>query len=206
MEVIESIKPDHLILLGDTFDFKWGIPSLHDLVMFFGTLKIVKPYIHVIKGCCDSEEVSIMKALSKLVLEKRAHPLILRDEKYESEELLKEHILNLIKFYGIAKERMIIKNRKGEIVYLLHGHKVIENPKENIRIVEQLMREYKSTMEADWLIIGHIHRAFIDYENQIASPGCWQAPPIWLKSIVTTRDIKRYIIINNKGDISLELG
>ncbi|MCS7364578.1 MAG: hypothetical protein NDF54_03980 [archaeon GB-1867-035] len=53
--------------------------------------------------------------------------------------------------------------------------------------VIKTLRQYKSTIEADWLIIGHIHRAFIDHENGIASTGCWQLPPTHLLGTISKK-------------------
>lgn len=113
-------------------------------------------------------------------------------------------ILDFYRFYRSAKDNLTIKLLATDSQIIVeHGHKIIENPKTKVKTIQSILKTHLSNTETDWLIVGHIHRAFIDHEGGIASPGCWQLPPSYLSRVVTREDIRRAIIIEKNGDITL---
>jgi len=203
LDFLEDLEPTHIIFLGDVFDLRWGSPELYQTTMFFKTLRKLKSYIFTVKGCCDSSDKNLLRAMDKLALQNTHTSNIYRIERDVKEKLLEENLLNLYRFHRTAKEKLVIKLPDNQIIQIQHGHKIVENPKTNMKQVIKTLRQYKSTVEADWLIIGHIHRAFIDHENGIASTGCWQLPPTHLLGTISKKDLKTAIIITPRGKIKL---
>ena len=191
IKFLYEMKPKHLILLGDVFDFKFGSPSYYELELFFNTLRDIKCSIHLVEGCSDGDSSSFLKVMDQLVFEEVAPPLTYKKlpEDLEKARIRNRVLLDFYKFYRQARKELLIQLPGNIRMKLLHGHQLVMNPKENMKIVKEVMLEYKSSSEVDWLIIGHIHRAFIDYDDGLASTGCWQLPLIHLRGTVSKNDL-----------------
>jgi len=203
IDKVKIEKPNHLILLGDIFDLRYGDITLHEVAVFFSTLASINCYVHVVSGCCDSNLNSLLKVMDKLAFEGKYAPATYKKIKLASDIFLKEYFLNFYRFYRQAREKLTIKLPNQITMTLIHGHQVVENPKEKLENIVELLREYKQTLETDWLVIGHIHRAFIDYESELAAVGCWQQPPDHLLGTVKPGDVMRYMYIDGEGNIKL---
>ena len=128
---------------------------------------------------------------------------------YKLKEQSKTHIFDyvIIDFYRLyrqAKNKLKIKLPNNQTILILHGHQIIPNPTINLNEIKNIMTNYKKKFKnIDWLIIGHIHRAFIDHKNKIASPGCWQIPTKQYQGITTKNDINKAILIDQNGNLKL---
>ena len=198
MDLLKIEKPKYIIFLGDTFDLANGNPTLRETSIFFGTLRQLKSHVYAIEGCSDSKEY-LISALDKLIINYEK-PLRYYVKDLGREMIMRENFTDLYKFYRFAKEKMIIKLRDDTKILLEHGHQYLKRTGIDITsILERKRREYN----VDWLIVGHLHKAFIDQEKHVASPGCWQTPPQHLQGLVTRKDIGKTIIIESTGEIQL---
>ena len=198
MDLLKIEKPKYIIFLGDTFDLANGNPTLRETSIFFGTLRLIKSYVYAIEGCSDSKQ-HLISALDRLIINYEK-PLRYHVKDLGREMIMRENFTDLYKFYRFAKEKMIIKLRDNTKILLEHGHQYLRRTGIDITsTLERKRREYN----VDWLIVGHLHKAFIDQEKHVASPGCWQTPPQHLQGLVTRKDIGKTIIIEATGEIQL---
>ena len=198
IDFIRKISPTHLVLLGDIFDFKYGDPSTSQLDSLFNLLGEVNCTVHLAEGCCDGELNSLLRILDKLVFRGRHKSLASIEDELDSRILIEFY-----KLYRSAKSELTIKLPDNSVLVALHGHRLTLNPAEKLSVVKSLMLEYKASIDADWIVIGHIHRAFIDHENGLASTGCWQLPPRRLQRTVSREDLFKAILVDGDGNLSL---
>ena len=203
---IYSVKPNHLILLGDIFDFKYGSPSIQQLYIFFTAIRELKCTVHVVKGCCDGELSDFLRVLDKLVFGDKHRSMSYIEDLIGEEKIdfKSRALIDFYKLYRLAKSELTIKIPSGEVILALHGHQITLNPAEKFRLIRKWMLEYKNERSVDWLVIGHIHRAHIDYTKKIATLGCWQLPPKPMQKVVKKEDLFKAIKITGKGELVME--
>ena len=200
---ILKVSPRHLILLGDVFDFRFGSPSISQLALLFDAVRRVKCSVHVVGGCCDGDLSGFLKALDELAYGQTHSSLIFAGEAQLEANRTANVLLDFYRLYRRAKEELLIRLPDGRVALALHGHKVVLNPKEKLDVVKSAMLEYKASSHVDWLIMGHVHRALIDYERGIALTGCWQIPPEHLKGAVKMEDLFKAILVDRDGSLKL---
>jgi len=199
LDFLMEEEPRYIILLGDIFDLVKGRPSLYSLPAFFNTLRKLKAIVVAVKGCSEDDE-GVLRAMDSLVLAAVKTPLRYKMKKTGEDLMLRDGFLDFYRFYRFAKDRLLIKLPNGEKLLAEHGHKYLDKYRENtLNILEEQLK----SSGVDWLIVGHLHKAFLDEEKHIASPGCWQYPPEHLKGIVGKEDLRKAIIINEKGKMEL---
>lgn len=66
------------------------------------------------------------------------------------------------------------------------------------------MEDAKTEAGATWLIMGHLHKAFIDEDRGLASTGCWAlgGPREWIE--VKKEDIETSIVLTGDGRIEIK--
>lgn len=104
------------------------------------------------------------------------------------------------------KSELTIKLPDDNVLIAFHGYKLTLNPAEKLSVVKSLMLEYRASINVDWIVIGHIHKAFIDHEKGLASTGCWQLPPRHLQQTVSKEDLFKAILVDENGNLSLISG
>jgi len=198
IDFIRKVSPTHLVLLGDIFDFKYGDPSISQLESLFNLLGEVNCTVHLAGGCCDGDLNGFLRVLDKLVFRGRHKSLASIGDELDSRILIEFYRL-----YRSVKSELTIKLPDDSVLVAIHGHKLTLNPAEKLSVVKSLMLEYKASIDADWIVIGHIHRAFIDHEKGLASTGCWQHPPRYLQRTVSKEDLFKAILVDGNGNLSL---
>jgi len=194
-----NVSPRHLVLLGDVFDFRFGSPSISQLALLFDAIRRVKCTVHIVGGCCDGDLTGFLKVLDELAYGEVHSSLIFAEEAHHAANVL----LDFYRLYRQAKEELLIRLPDESVMLALHGHKVVLNPKEKLDVIKSAMLEYKASSHVDWLIMGHVHRAHIDYESGIALTGCWQIPPEHLRGVVKREDLSKAILIDCDGNLKL---
>ena len=142
IDFLKSSKPNHLILLGDIFDLKWGSPSHNEVKLFFDTLRQLNCSVHVVKGCCDGSQRLMLKAIDYMLFQETSFPLVFKEQIKTGEDLFERYVLDFYRFYRLAKDSLTIKLPDNSILTLLLGHQIIFNPKESLHICKKSMSQY----------------------------------------------------------------
>ncbi|MCS7365746.1 MAG: metallophosphoesterase family protein, partial [archaeon GB-1867-035] len=205
LQFLGECRPDHLVLLGDVFDFRFGRPSIQPVKAFFNAVRRVGCTVHLVGGCCDGDVNSFLRALDKLAFQNVPPSLIYTAKKNEPGgiDVRSKVLLDFYRFYRLVKDELMVKLPDDSVLLAFHGHKLVENPREKLEVARKLMTEYRVFRGVDWLVMGHIHRAFIDYDNGLAGTGCWQIPPRHLEGVVSKDDLFRAVLVDGDGNVKL---
>jgi len=193
-------KPTHIVFLGDVLDLK-GRPDLHRTRAFFTALRELGSLVFVVKGCSDSDQDDFPSVMDKLALAQRVKPTLWLKE---DDPLSAQTYLDLYRFYRSAKEQLVMKLANGSFVIAEHGHEVIGDISSPLKAIVGQMEDTRRRAHARWLIVGHLHRPFIDEEKRVASAGCW-ALDNEHKTLGTKReDLMTYIVVHGNGGVELK--
>ena len=198
LDFLKDEKPTHIAFLGDVFDLK-GRPNLLETRAFFSTLRELKALVLVAKGCSDTDD--FLSAFEKLTMGGR--PKLMLWSKLDDPHLTQAYI-DLYRFYVSAKEQLTIKLANGWWVITTHGHEIVEDTSSSAAEIAELMEDARMRAHAHWLIMGHLHRAFVDDNRRIASTGCWaRAGPY--ESRKTRKDnLMTSIVVHGDGKVELK--
>lgn len=151
------------------------------------------------KGCRDNRPEDLIKHMDRLAFAKTHKALAYR----QPEDPDEKYALDFYKLHRMAKEEVVIKLPNEKMMLASHGQDIVEERAVSLEEAKAPMLRHKRLKRVDWLVIGHVHRAFVDKEKGIASPGSWQLPTPDLKGLVRKGDIMRAIIVEQSGEISL---
>jgi len=199
LDLLKAERPNALILLGNTFELDRGSIIQEDVKNFFETIRDIGATLVTVKGCRDSSQEDILKHVDRLAFAKGHKALAYRQPEGPDEK----YALDFYKLHRMAKEALAIKLPNGKMMLASHGQDIVEERTVSLEEAKVVMLRHRRAKRADWLVIGHIHRAFVDGEKGIASPGSWQLPTPDLKGLVKKGDVMRAIIIGPSGEISL---
>lgn len=201
LTLLRNVSPQHLILLGNTFDFRRNI-RLEQVTEFFQTMRKVQPITAVVRGCIEKDE-AFLKRIKRVAFEGLHQAYSYRDKPNTD-----QYLVDFLRLYGQAKNEIIVKLLNGETIHAEHGDKIFEDEDltADQKHIQNKLAQYKRKIEADWLIVGHTHRAFLNKGEKVASPGAWTLPPALLKPVVTKHDIDRAILIKEDGELTLIYG
>lgn len=205
LKFLGECRPDHLVLLGDVFDFRFGRPSIQPIKAFFNIIRGVGCTVHLVDGCCDGDLNYFLRALDKLAFQNVPPSLIYTAKKDELSKIDVRSmlLLDFYRFYRLVKDELVVKLPDNSVLLAFHGHRLIENPREKLEVARKLMAEYRVFRGVDWLVMGHLHRAFIHYDDGLAVAGCWQIPPRHLEGVVGREDLFRAVLVDGDGNVEL---
>jgi len=194
---LRAERPSCIVFLGDVFDLK-GSPDLQEARAFFATLRELGSLVFVVKGCSDSYQDDFLSAMDKLTLASRVKPAL-----WSKEDDSAQILLDLYRFYRSAKEQIVMKMADGSFVVAEHGHEIIRAVSPPLKAIIGQMEEARRRAHARWLIIGHLHRSFIDEERRVASTGCWAYDDEYETFGTRREDFMTYIIVHGNGKVEL---
>jgi len=200
IDFLEEEKPTHIAFLGDIPDLK-GRPELVETIEFFEALRKLGSLVFVVRGCSDGDQDDFLLAFDRLAMGARPKPMLWSKE---GEPALTQACLDLYRFYRCAKDRLDIKLADGSLIVAKHGHDIIEDSAIPLKQVVKELEETRTREHARWLIVGHLHRSFIDEEKRVASTGCWALYDEH-KNLGTRReDLMTCIVIHGNGKVELK--
>ncbi|MEM3470353.1 MAG: metallophosphoesterase family protein, partial [Thermoproteota archaeon] len=65
LEKLKKIRPSYVILLGDTFDYVNGSPTLWEVTSFMNGLRELKAEVIPVSGCSDSDRLKLLEAMKQ---------------------------------------------------------------------------------------------------------------------------------------------
>jgi hypothetical protein len=195
---LEEVKPSYIVFLGDTFDFENGKPTKWETVTFFRGLRKIGAEVIPVLGCSDSSRRRLFE-----VLEKQAfRTYSLRPQLLEASPFTAETVLDLIRFYGIAKEKVTVKLVNERKAILEHGDGLGFKRGSNLKKIAEALMDRKGP--DDIYIIAHYHKSHIDPERRIAVLGSWQTVTQGDKESGFVPDIMNILLIKEDGSLRLE--
>jgi len=200
IDLLEDEKPTHIAFLGDIMDLK-GRPVLAETIEFFEALRELGSLVFIVRGCSDGDQEEFLSAFDKLTMGSRPKPMLWSKEE---EPAYTQACLDLYRFYKFAKERLDIKLADGGLIVAKHGHDLIVDPAMPLKQAVKELGEARAREHARWLVVGHLHRPFIDEERRVASTGCWAWDDDY-KTLGTRRDdLMTYIVVHGNGKVELK--
>ncbi len=200
LKKIEEIRPSYLILLGDTFDYVHGDPSLWEVTEFMNTLRKLKVEIIPVFGCSDSDWRELFETMQRLSFKRGP----LRPQLLEPNTIVSEAVRNLLMLYTISKEKVKVKLANEKMIMFSHGNelglKKKDDPKE---IAEALLYNKEPGIT---YVIGHYHKSFFKPEEGIVLLGAWQTQTREEEEIDFNPDIMEVLLIKEDGKIELIRG
>jgi hypothetical protein len=195
---LEEVKPSYIVFLGDTFDFENGKPTRWETLTFFRRLRKIGAEVIPVLGCSDSNRRRLFEVLEKQAF--RTYPV--RPQLLEASPFMAETVLDLIRFYGIAKEKVTVKLVNERKAILEHGDGLGFKRGSNLKkIVEALMDRKDSDVI---YIIAHYHKSYIDPEGGIAVLGSWQTVTQGDRESGFVPDVMNILLIKEDGSLRLE--
>ncbi len=90
-----------------------------------------------------------------------------------------------------------------ELLLVSHGYRLISDPSIDINGIKNAMASFKDDLGfKGWFIIGHVHRAFLDFDLKLGCAGCWQLPISVFKGVIGKDDVLKAILFKN-GEFKL---
>jgi len=115
---LKKIRPTHLVLLGDTFDFMKSRPRASHAVGFLRLLKSLSVHARSVSRCSDSSVPGFLETLARFAFVKGP------EEPQLYNPVLTEAIRGLVVFWRFSKRKIRIKLTNGKMVVLSHGHEL----------------------------------------------------------------------------------
>ncbi|MEM2920839.1 MAG: metallophosphoesterase family protein [Candidatus Bathyarchaeia archaeon] len=203
LELLREELPTNLLFLGDTFDLEKGRPNVPETTALFDTLRELGPAVFVVKGCSDGDQVALLRALDRIAMEGHARPFLWTEVEEES---LRNVVLDLYRLYRCASDRLEVRLADGSVLLAVHGNDIVEDRDSTIETAMEAMKEAKVKANVRWLVMGHLHRLFIDRENGIASTGCWVFGDTVGGERTRKTDLKSAIVVHGDGELELIRG
>jgi len=203
LDFLGEEKPTHIAFLGDMFDFK-GRPDLPEARGFFYALEDLGSMIYVAKGCTDSDDEKFLSAYDKLAIGTGPRPRLWCSYAKEDADAVQIY-LDLYRFYRCAKEGLRIRLADGRVIVAKHGHDIVDGmTSAPLDAILKEMEEARTRAHANWLIIGHLHRAFVDGERRVASTGCWAFGEPYEDRLTRKEDVMTAIVVHGDGEVELK--
>lgn len=197
---LKQIKISHLVLLGDTFDFENGKPSLWEVTGFFRKLREIGVEVIPVLGCSDSSREGLLDALRELSLsEEPLKPQLLKPSPVRAEA-----VRSLLVFYTVAKEKAKVKLADGSVAIFRHGHDLGFGKKDHPEEIAGILHERKRP--EDIYVIGHCHKSFLDPEKRVAILGSWQTRTPEDRENGFIPDVMDILLIKEDGSLRLIQG
>jgi UDP-2,3-diacylglucosamine pyrophosphatase LpxH len=203
LELLRRELPTNMLFLGDTFDLERGRPNLLETTALFGTLRELGPAVLVAKGCSDGDQAALLRALDSITMEGHARPFLWTEIE---DERVRDAALDLYKFYRCASDRLEVRLADGSVLLAVHGSDIVEDRDSTLETAMKAMIKARAKANVRWLVMGHLHRAFIDNENGIASTGCWALGDMSRGNTTRKTDLKRAIVVHGDGELELMRG
>ena len=193
-------KPTHIVFLGDVIDLK-GRPDLQGTRAFFMVLRELGSLVFVVKGCSNSDQDDFLSAMDKLTMAQRVKPTLWSKE---DDQHLAQTYLDLYRFHRGAKDQLVMKLADGSFVVAEHGHDVIGDVTSPLKSIVEQLEEARRRAHARWLIVGHLHRPFLDGEKRVASTGCWAFDDEHETLRTRREDLMAYVVVHGNGKVELK--
>jgi len=84
-----------------------------------------------------------------------------------------------------------------------HGHDIVGGVTPPLKTIVRQLEEERRRAHARWMIIGHLHRPFIDEERRVASTGCWAYEDEHETLGTRREDLMTYIVVHGNGKVEL---
>ncbi|MBO3800665.1 MAG: hypothetical protein FGF52_06425 [Candidatus Brockarchaeota archaeon] len=192
-----KIRPTHLVLLGDVFDFVRGKPMVSHVVGFFRLLRNLRVHMRCVSGCSDSDASGFLKTLGRFAFVRGLE----EPQLYNPNPVLTEAIRDLIVFWRFSKKRIRIKLANEKVVVLSHGHELgLQKDADPEKVMEELLKN-KDLNEI--CVIGHYHKSLYRPEKEGVMLGAWRTITPEDRKMGLSPDTADMLII--KGDGSMEL-
>jgi len=199
LEFLRDEKPAFIVFIGDVFNLK-SRPDLAETCAFFETLRELGSLVFVVKGCSDSDQDEFLSASDELMISARPKPMLWSKEE---EPAITQAYLDLYRFYRCAKEELNIKLANGALIVAKHGHDIVEDVSSSRKAMVEQMEEARAREHARWLIMGHLHKAFIDDERRVASAGCWAFDEPFEDRRTLKEDLMTFVVVHGNGKVEL---
>ena len=112
--------------------------------------------------------------------------------------------LDLYRFHKSAKDQLVIKLADGSFVVAEHGHDIIGDISSSLRMIVEQLEEARRKTHARWLVVGHLHKPFIDEEKRVASTGCWAFDDEHETLGTKKEDLTTYVVVHGNGKMELK--
>jgi len=199
LDFLRDEKPAFIVFIGDIFNLK-SRPDLPETCAFFETLRELGSLVFVVKGCSDSDQDEFLSASDELMISARPKPMLWSKEEKPA---ITQAYLDLYRFYRCAKEELNIKLANGAVIIAKHGHDIVEDVSSSRKAMVEQMEEARAREHARWLIMGHLHKAFIDDERRVASTGCWAFDELYEDRRTFKEDLMTFVVVHGNGKVEL---
>jgi len=196
--MLEEIKPDYVVFVGDTFDLVRGKLALYHLMKFFASLH--RTGVEVVPVLGDAEGGGYSKR-DRLLLDS-LYRILLVDEGWTSPHVrmyaLDWYMVWFMKFCRSMRKEVSAILPCGRRVFFVHGHEWgtdLEYVKKRARL--------RGARLGDWVILGHLHKFHVDKEMGVIVCGCWQRATESMERRGFTPDTGTALLINSDGDVEL---
>ena len=152
---LREIHPSYLILLGDTFDYVNGSPTLWEVTSFMNGLREIRAEVIPLFGCSDSDQSKLLETMKRLLFREES----IRSQLMESNVVRSGAVRDLLAFYAASKKKVRVKLADGRVVVFRHGHETGFNKGDDLReIVRGFLRKRKDAETIH--VSGHFHKSF----------------------------------------------
>ncbi|MEM4610226.1 MAG: metallophosphoesterase family protein [Thermoproteota archaeon] len=197
LEKLKKIRPSYVILLGDTFDYVNGSPTLWEVTSFMNGLRELKAEVIPVSGCSDSDRLKLLEAMKQLLFTEDS----IRPQLLESNDTRSGAVRDLLAFHSACKEEIRVKLADGRVIVLRHGHRLGFNKEDDLEeIVNGILREED---DIEIHVLGHFHKSFFKPKKRLVILGSWQTQTREEEKTGFIPDIMDILLI--KGDGSLKL-
>jgi len=200
LERLSEIEPKYLVLVGDTFDYERGDPTLWEIETFMRELRDLGTEVIPLLGCSDSNPMKLLEVMRNVLFrDEPIRPQLLNPSKIRSDAAR-----DLLALYGASKEKVTLKLADGSVATFEHGHGLrLDRNAELESILAKL--QYRRDPETLY-VIGHFHRSFFDRRMKTVMLGSWQTQTPEEERAGFAPDITDILVIDEDGSFELQRG
>jgi len=200
LERLSEIEPKYLVLVGDTFDYERGDPTLWEIETFMRELRDLGTEVIPLLGCSDSNPMKLLEVMRNVLFrDEPIRPQLLNPSKIRSDAAR-----DLLALYGASKEKVTLKLADGSVAIFEHGHGLrLDRNAELESILAKL--QYRRDPETLY-VIGHFHRSFFDRRMKTVMLGSWQTQTPEEERAGFAPDIMDILVMDEDGSFELQRG
>lgn len=197
---LKRVRPTHLVLLGDVFDFVEGKPKASHVTGFLRLLKSLGIHVRRVLGCSDSSAPKFLKALMRFVFAEGPW----EPQLYNPSPMLVEAMRGLAMLWRFSREELKVKLANGKVVRLSHGHELGLRRDASPEEVMKRLLEDKDPNEVR--VIGHYHKSLYRPEEGGVMLGAWRATTPEDRKMGLSPDVADILLIRGNGSMELLKG